>query len=90
MVASSTELNPRDVDRMDRAELIGKLLKFKDCIRTEFTSQWIDRQSTHQLRILLLAAQLYRVLLHYPRRPGPESQPPLGCEADKPTFNNLN
>jgi hypothetical protein len=62
MYSLVTEANLQDVDTMDRAELMGRLRQFKDCVRTGFSKQWMDRQSTQQLQILLLAAQLYRVV----------------------------
>jgi hypothetical protein len=56
----------QEIDTMKRQDLIEVLLQFKDCFRTEVTCQWLDRQSTERLRILVLAARLYRVLRQQP------------------------
>ena len=50
------------IDFMDREGLMRELSRCKDCVRTEFTRQWMDRQSTEMLRVLLLAVQLYRAV----------------------------
>jgi hypothetical protein len=62
MISASRELKPKDIETMDRSELIGRLGKLKECIGSRFTRQWMNRLSTPQLQIMLLAAQLYRVL----------------------------
>jgi hypothetical protein len=64
MLSKSDDLTGRDIDHMNRKELIRMLLKYKDCVRTEVTAQWLDRQPTAWLRVLVLALQLYRVLQH--------------------------
>jgi hypothetical protein len=66
MLAHSEEI--RDIDSLNREELIAQLLEFRDCARTKFTWQWLDRQSTERLQMFLLAAQLYRALLYQASR----------------------
>jgi hypothetical protein len=66
MLAHSEEV--RDIDTLSREELIAQLLEFRDCARTKFTWQWLDRQSTERLQMFLLAAQLYRTLRHQANR----------------------
>ena len=45
-----------------RAQLLGILLDFKDCPQISFSRSWLEEQPTDKLRLLLLAARLYRAL----------------------------
>jgi hypothetical protein len=73
----------REVDLLSREELVAVLGDFKDCTRTRFTREWLDRQSTERLRLLVLAVQLYRALVHQARMrgsakgPAPGDRPPV-------------
>ena len=68
MISKMKTLTGREIDFMDRAELIAVLRKRKCCVRTEFTRQWLDRQSTESLRLLVFAVELYRALQFQARR----------------------
>jgi hypothetical protein len=65
MFSKPESLTSREVDLLNREELIDMLLENRDLVRTTFTSEWLARQSTERLRVLLLAVQLYRAL-RYP------------------------
>jgi hypothetical protein len=58
----------REVDLLSREELVGIVGNFKDCTRVRFTRDWLDRQTTERLRLLVLAIQLYRALVHQAQR----------------------
>lgn len=62
MLSRLDDLETRDVDTVGREELIGILLDFKDGARVRFTPDWVNRQPTERLRLLVLAVQLYRAL----------------------------
>ena len=62
MLSIPEELASREIKSMSREELIGVLLKCKDSVRTEFTQQWLDRQTTDRLRVVLLGVLFYRLM----------------------------
>jgi hypothetical protein len=66
MLAKPETLTSREVDLLTRQELIDQLLENRDLVRTAFTSEWLSRQATERLRVLVLAVQLYRVLRYPP------------------------
>jgi hypothetical protein len=48
---------------MGRPELIRRLASFRNALPSiKFGSAWLDQQPIDRLRMLLLAAQLYRVV----------------------------
>jgi hypothetical protein len=58
----SGTLEIQGIDGLTRRELVGRLLEFEDCPRVKFTLPWLNQQSTERLQMLVLAAQLYRLL----------------------------
>jgi hypothetical protein len=77
MLAHHDKRENRDVDLLSREELVALLGEAKELTRTRFTREWLERQSTEGLRLLVLAVQLYRVLLHQGKTHGA----PPACQA---------
>jgi hypothetical protein len=64
----------RQLDSLQRAQLIGTLLDFKDCPQISFSRSWLEKQPTEKLRLLLLAARLYRGLKLRAATPAPSPE----------------
>ena len=64
----------RQLDSLQRAQLIGILLDFKDCPQISFSRTWLEEQPTEKLRLLLLAARLYRAVRLRAATPAPSPE----------------
>jgi hypothetical protein len=62
MSATLAELELRTFDELSHEQLIAMLLERTDCLPKRFTRERLERQSTEELQILLLAAKLLDVL----------------------------
>ena len=62
MISRMGKVEIRQIDSLKRRDLISILLEFKDCPPISFTEPWLEEQTTDRLRLLLLAARLYRAL----------------------------
>ena len=62
MISRMGKVEIRQIDSLQRAQLIGILLDFKECPQISFSRSWLEEQPTDKLRLLLLAARLYRAL----------------------------
>jgi hypothetical protein len=73
MFATLLKLELALLDDLGRKQLIDALLASRDKLSLDFTSEWLEAQSTERLRLLLLAAKLLRVLRQKEGRdwPGP-------------------
>jgi hypothetical protein len=64
MVPRSLKLDIHQVNTMSHAELVSRLIAFRHGFPPMILNRnWLEKQSTAQLRIVLMAAQLYRVCL---------------------------
>jgi hypothetical protein len=59
---SSRATDMRNLDSISRQDMIARLLEYRDCPPIDFRSEWLHEQPTAQLRLLLLAADLYWTL----------------------------
>jgi hypothetical protein len=50
------------LDSLRRGQLIGILRDFEECPELVFSEAFLERQPTERLRLLVLAARLYRAL----------------------------
>jgi len=75
MISRMGKVEIRQIDSLRRAELIEVLLAFKECPQITFSQAWLEEQPTDKLRLLLLAARLYRALKATATRaiPSPET-----------------
>jgi hypothetical protein len=62
MISRTGRVEIRHLDSLGRAQLIGILLDFKECPQLTFSQPFLKKQPTDRLRLLLLAARLYRAL----------------------------
>ena len=62
MISRMGKVEIRQIDSLRRAQLIDILLAFKECPQITFSKSWLEEQPTDKLRLLLLAARLYRAL----------------------------
>ena len=69
MISRMGKVEIRQIDSLQRAQLIGILLDFKECPQIAFSRSWLEEQPTDKLRLLLLAARLYRALKLTAARP---------------------
>jgi hypothetical protein len=75
MISRMGKVEIRQIDSLRRAQLIDILLAFKECPQISFSQPWLEEQPTDKLRLLLLAARLYRALKATAARatPSPET-----------------
>ena len=64
----------RQLDSLQRARLICILMDFKDCPQISFSRTWLEEQPTEKLRLLLLAARLYRAVRLRAATPAPSPE----------------
>jgi hypothetical protein len=64
----------RQIDSLQRARLICILMDFKDCPQISFSRTWLEEQPTEKLRLLLLAARLYRAVRLRAATPAPSPE----------------
>jgi hypothetical protein len=50
------------LDKLNREELIAKLMESQEGVALDFARDWLDAQSTDRLRLYVLAARLFRIL----------------------------
>jgi len=61
------------LEKLNREQLITMLMDRLDGLSLDFTREWLESQSSDQLRLFLLAARLFRVL-RQKENPGPAGQ----------------
>jgi hypothetical protein len=69
MLARLLDLELAVMERLDRNQLIGGLLDNQEALSLHLSQEWLERQSTEGLRLLLLAAKLLRVVQYRVHRP---------------------
>ena len=57
MLPSSQELDGQEISRLNRRELIKRLLESNNVSSFQFTPVWLNKQWTKRLRSLVLATQ---------------------------------
>ena len=62
MILRLGEVEIRQIDSLDQQQLIRLLVEFRKGGSIEFNESWLELQPTDRLRLLLLAARLYRAL----------------------------
>jgi hypothetical protein len=62
MISQLGNLETRQIDSLDREELMSTILNLKEYTRINFSQQWLNHQPSDRLRMLLLAMKLFRVL----------------------------
>jgi hypothetical protein len=62
MSSRTGRVDIRRLGSLRRAQLIGILLDFKECPELTFRQPFLEKQPTDRLRLLLMAARLYRAL----------------------------
>jgi hypothetical protein len=62
MIARLGKVEIRQIDSLKRQQLINILIEFRECGALEFNKPWLEQLTTDHLRLLLLAARLYRAL----------------------------
>jgi hypothetical protein len=74
MISRLGRVEIRQIDSLRRAQLLGILLGFKDCPQISFSRNWLEEQPTDKLRLLLLAARLYRAVRLRAATPAPSPE----------------
>jgi hypothetical protein len=62
MSQQTQDIAIRDLDSIDRDELITLILEFRRHPPFKFRVEWLREQSTERLRLLLLAANVFEAL----------------------------
>jgi hypothetical protein len=62
MISQLGNLETRQIDLLDREELMSTILNLKEYTRINFSQHWLNQQPSDRLRMLLLAMKLFRVL----------------------------
>jgi hypothetical protein len=71
MFSTLIELEMLVLEDMSREQMIAALVQYRDCLRLEFTREWLERQSLDGLRLFMLAAKLLRVVRDKQNRGSP-------------------
>jgi hypothetical protein len=75
MAKTQTEIELRQLEVMNREQLIAALVQMGTCLNVRFTQEWLEDKPMDRLRVLWLTARLLEVM----RQKRPATAPRRGA-----------